>query len=259
MKRQVITVREIHVRPDRMRGLDEAKVRELAESIRDFGLLSPIGVCVRNNVEVEPGEFEDLVKVLIYGRHRLEALRLLGECMVEVNVHDADDPHVELMEIAENLHRLDLTKEQRDAHIRRYAEILADLREKVPHDAALSSAPQPQTGRGHKSVATEIAEQTGLSKDTVERVLNPERAEAERQKQRERREREKAARQSPDADTSVIADAKKTNEAIAFRDADDFANWLMARLDLAELPTLISWLEGTKPKQTIAALRRLSA
>jgi hypothetical protein len=38
-----------------------------------------------------------------------------------------------------------------------------------------------------------------------------------------------------------------------------FANWLHERTDLAELPTIISWLEGTKAKDVIAALRRQAA
>jgi hypothetical protein len=33
----------------------------------------------------------------------------------------------------------------------------------------------------------------------------------------------------------------------------------MARTDLNELPTIISWLEGTKPRDVIAALRREAA
>lgn len=241
------------MRPDRMRGLDGAKVRELAESIRKFGLLSPIGVCIRDNVEVEPGDFEDLVHVLVYGNHRLEALKLLGEATVEVNLHRADDPSVEMMEIIENLHRNDLTKDERDRHVRRYAELLG-LEDKPAQVGRVSEG-----GRGKKGVAQRVADDTGLGVSTVKRILNPEAAELERERQRENRERTKPVDATSEAASGAIADAKKTNDAIAFRDADDFANWLMTRLDLSELPTLISWLEGTKPKQTIAALRRLSA
>jgi hypothetical protein len=42
-----------------------------------------------------------------------------------------------MWEIAENLHRLDLTKDQRDEHIRRYAELLQQRSQRqVPQDAA---------------------------------------------------------------------------------------------------------------------------
>lgn len=75
-----------------------------------------------------------------------------------------------MWEIAENLHRLDLTKEQRDEHIRRYAELLDA---KVQQSAALSVAPIPTTGRGNKGIPRQIADETGLSVDTVRRALNP--------------------------------------------------------------------------------------
>lgn len=209
MERRVITVREIHVRPDRMRGLDEAKVRELAESIRKFGLLSPIGVCIRDNVEVEPGEFEDLVHVLVYGNHRLEALKLLGETKVEVNLHRDDDPHVEMLEIIENLHRNDLTGDDRKKHVKRLAELIQDQRDKNPS----SQLGTPEIGYGkpppaQKSIATEIAEKTGLARSTVHRILNDDKAELERQRQRENRQASKI-----DADVKARA-AKEAAELI---------------------------------------------
>jgi hypothetical protein len=42
-------------------------------------------------------------------------------------------------------------------------------------------------------------------------------------------------------------------------EAEQFAEWLLARTDLNELPTIISWLQGTKPNDVIAALRREAA
>lgn len=68
-----------------------------------------------------------------------------------------------------NLHCLDLTKEQRDEHIRRYAELLEARREQNKPGQVV----QVSGGRGNKSVATEIAEETGLSARTVRRALNP--------------------------------------------------------------------------------------
>ena len=65
--------------------------------------------------------------------------------------------------------RLDLTKEQRDAHIRRYAELLASQRQ-LSDKVANNSAP---VGRP-KAIATEVAEATGLSARTVRRALKPE-------------------------------------------------------------------------------------
>lgn len=50
-----------------------------------------------------------------------------------------------------------------------------------------------------------------------------------------------------------------TDRVIALSAAEEFAQWIMARTDLNELPTIISWLEGTKPRDVIAAMRRAAA
>lgn len=79
-----------------------------------------------------------------------------------------------MWEIAENLHRAGLSKEQRDEHIRRYAELLA-TREEIQVGQNVQpeigyKKPPPQT----KGVAQQIADETGLSARTVRRVLAPE-------------------------------------------------------------------------------------
>jgi hypothetical protein len=63
----------------------------------------------------------------------------------------------EMWEIAENLHRLDLTKEQRDDHIRRYAELLEARREVSRQNDAKPCAPTPQGGRPRTSITSQIA------------------------------------------------------------------------------------------------------
>lgn len=261
-------VDEIYVGP-RHREVNEAEVGRIAESIRAIGLQSPPAVRIVDKVEIE-GEDVYGVPVLIYGLHRLRAVQSLGRSTIDCNLLDVDDDEAEMIEIAENLHRSDLTKDERYAQVRRYAELLEKKRSlqspqvgEVEGDGGGDKPAQlgrvSEGGRGNKGIAQRVAEDTGLGVSTVKRILNPEAAELERERQRENRERAKLVDAASDAASGAIADAKKTNEAIAFRDADDFANWLMARVDLAELPTLISWLEGTKPKQTIAALRRIAA
>jgi hypothetical protein len=82
----------------------------------------------------------------------------------------------EMWEISENLHRADLTKEERDNHIRRYAELLRARREQTGHDVQFNDPKKKQAGpgRGHKSIAGEIVSTVGLSKKTVDRALKPE-------------------------------------------------------------------------------------
>ena len=77
-----------------------------------------------------------------------------------------------LWEIAENLHRLDLTKEQRDAHIRRYIELLEAKRalEVVPQNG--EQLPRHPPGRP-KSIIQQVADETGLGRGTIRRAAKP--------------------------------------------------------------------------------------
>jgi hypothetical protein len=154
---------------ERHRAISNEAVERLAASMADIGLRHPITVRVVDEMMVD-GHLTSGVPVLVAGAHRLAAAKKLGWQQVDcIEVVD-DAVAAELWELAENLHRLDLTKDQRDQHIRRYAELL-DL--KVQQSAALSEKPAPVTGRGNKGIPRQIAEETGLSVDTVRRALNP--------------------------------------------------------------------------------------
>lgn len=157
---------------ERHRALDDAACDRLAGSMRDIGLQQPITVRVVDMMVIDGKEVEG-VPVLVAGRHRLEAARRLGWSHIDCIEVDDDAIKAELWEIAENLHRLDLTKEQRDAHIRRYADLLEAQKFQQPQSAVLES--KRADGRGHqpKGIARQIADATGLSDDTVRRALNP--------------------------------------------------------------------------------------
>ena len=77
----------------------------------------------------------------------------------------------EMWEIAENLHRVDLTKEERDNHIRRYAELLKLKRK--PLKGGQDDRVSDTGGRGHVGIAQQVSDATGVSNRTVRRVLNP--------------------------------------------------------------------------------------
>ncbi len=153
---------------ERHRALSNDAVARLAGSMRNSGLLQPITIRIADMMIIDGDEVEG-VPVLVAGHHRLAAAKSLGWSHIECIEIDDDALKAELVEIAENLHRLDLTKEQRDKHIRRYAELLVQQ----PHDAPLES--KRADGRGHqpKRIARQIADATGLSDDTVRRALNP--------------------------------------------------------------------------------------
>ncbi len=100
---------------DRFRkNIDLEKVRLLAESIKEIGLQQPIKLT------------ED--KRLIFGMHRLEAVKLNGESEIECEIsHESDPLKVELAEIDENLMRNELHYLDRGLHLARRKEIYEQL------------------------------------------------------------------------------------------------------------------------------------
>ena len=165
-----IRVEDIEI-GERHRALSNDAVERLAKSMDDIGLKQPISVRVVDEMMVD-GELTCGVPVLVAGHHRLAAAKSLGWSHIDCIEVDDDAITAEMWEIAENLHRLDLTKEQRDGHIRRYAELLA-ARVQSTQNAAIES--KREDGRGHRpqGIPRQIAEETGLSVDTVRRALNP--------------------------------------------------------------------------------------
>jgi ParB-like chromosome segregation protein Spo0J len=155
---------------ERHRALSGDAVGRLAASMADIGLMHPISVRLVDEMEVA-GEMLSGAPVLVAGRHRLEAAKQLGWSHIDCIEVSEDPIDAELWEIAENLHRLDLTKEQRDEHIRRYAELL-DQRQQVLRQNVAKPLSGPKGGRP-QGVASQIAKETGLSKRTVERALSP--------------------------------------------------------------------------------------
>jgi hypothetical protein len=96
-----------------IRPYNAAVVAELAQSIRSIGLQTPLTCIVRDGHHV-----------LVSGRNRLEALRVIGCEQAPVRVVDFDDVDAELWRLSENLHRAELTKLEYDRQVVRYAELL---------------------------------------------------------------------------------------------------------------------------------------
>ena len=106
----------------RLRSLDEAKVAELANSIRTLGLLNPVTVA-------EDGR-------LLAGRHRLEACRRLGLDEIPVTVLPLSGLQAELAEIDENLIRNELSHLERAEHLARRKQIYEVLHPEAKHGTA---------------------------------------------------------------------------------------------------------------------------
>lgn len=175
MKNDSIFIADIEI-GDRHRAVSEDAVHRLAASMKDIGLRQPITVRIVSEMVID-GRPTVGVPVLVAGRHRLAAATALGWTHIDCIEVEDDDIAAELWEIAENLHRLDLTKEQRDGHIRRYAELL-EVKAEAARLVRQTDAPVLPDGRRkgpqhEKGVASQVAAETGLSVRTVQRALNP--------------------------------------------------------------------------------------
>lgn len=92
-----VSVDEVVV-PEGRRPLNVDAVKRLAESIREVGLQHPI------TVRLVDGKF-----ILVAGHHRLEAVREIGDEVIRASILKCSEIDAKLIEITENLHRIDLS------------------------------------------------------------------------------------------------------------------------------------------------------
>ena len=127
----------------RFRQPSENKVNEIADSISQVGLLSPIGI--------------DTSKNLIFGMHRFLAYQKLGMKTIPSIVQKSDAKMNELKELIENYDRNDLDLIQLSDHLVKREEILRELglmfiENTNPYD------------RGNKMSVPELAQSLGFTK-----------------------------------------------------------------------------------------------
>lgn len=158
---------------ERHRALSTDAVQRLAGSMNEIGLKQPISVRIVDEMEVG-GELVSGVPLLVAGAHRLAAAKSLGWEKIDC-IEVEDDPiSAELWEIAENLHRCDLSKEQRDEHFRRYVELLTIKREiQSAQNGPIESKREDRRGHRPQGVLREAAQDVGLSYSTAKRIMNP--------------------------------------------------------------------------------------
>jgi ParB-like chromosome segregation protein Spo0J len=125
-----------------IRPYNAAVVAELAQSIRAIGLQTPLTCIVRDGQHI-----------LVSGRNRLEALRVIGCEQAPVHIVDFDDVDAELWRLSENLHRAELTKLQYDQQVVRYAEL---LKVKLTSETAASVQPQSANGIPAEGVSRQV-------------------------------------------------------------------------------------------------------
>ncbi len=118
MKIERLFVEDIDV-GNRLRPMHEAAVVALAESMQRLGQLHPISVY----------SHDDNTLLLVTGLHRLEAAKRLRWDEIDAVLVTGNEIERELQEIAENLHRSELTALERDTQIGRWAGVRKVARE----------------------------------------------------------------------------------------------------------------------------------
>ncbi len=143
--------------PPEQRELNEDAVAALMNSITEIGQKTPITVrWVRENGEVTP--------ILVAGRHRMEACRRLDREVQAVVLQDEREGA--LWRIAENLHRAELTVQERAEHISEWIRLTA---EKVKAQVAPLDAPHAR-GRLDQGINA-AARELGIDRTEVQRAV----------------------------------------------------------------------------------------
>ncbi len=115
-----IKISEIIINNQSRRITEESKVKELANSIKEIGLLNPITLTSD--------------KKLVAGLHRIRAFELLNREEIPYNTIEAQDSlRIELAEIDENLIRNDLHYTDRGDQLNRRKKIYEELYPQVKH------------------------------------------------------------------------------------------------------------------------------
>lgn len=156
-----IDIGTIYVGP-RQRTVNADRVAALAASIKDIGLLTPLTVRIVPEMEID-GEINECVPVLIAGRHRMEALSKLGIESAPCIEIESDDIDAQLWEIAENLHRAELTALERDQHVAKWIELSEQRKVSQP---ATPGGKQP-SAKGVRAAEREL----GIKRDDASRAL----------------------------------------------------------------------------------------
>lgn len=150
--RETLFVENITVPLNRARKVNEDAVTRLAESMAKIGLQTPITVRV---------DGDDLL--LVAGLHRLEAARRLGWDKIDAIYLDGDATDARLWEIAENLHRADLSAVERAEHVAEWVKLTA---EKVAQNGPPLGGLQPREQGIRKA-----AEDLGITRQTAQRAV----------------------------------------------------------------------------------------
>lgn len=254
----------------RRRHVSDDAVVALAGSMREIGLQNPILVRYVDEAVLPDGEVLANAPVLIAGETRLRAAKSLGWEKIDAIEAKVDDIEAAMIEIAENLHRADLTALERAEQVAEWVRLAEERgREVSPQLVAKPHGGRPQGGV--RAAAREI----GVNREEARRAekidsLAPEAKEAAIAAGLDKNQSallDAAKAETPDAQVARIVEIQKRKEArkdldaatdaVVKKDAAaDLAAWMRERMDRDEMPMVITWLEAVSTKDVIRALRR---
>jgi hypothetical protein len=162
MRVQMLELDLLDARAD-ARAVDADKVRAIAASVGDVGLLNPIRVRPAPGAE---GRYE-----IVAGAHRVAAYRGLGLVEIEADVVDSGDLFAELAMIDENLCRAELGPADRARQVARRKAIYEELHPETQHGSPGVSRQVGDTRERSESerFTADTAAATGASERTVQR------------------------------------------------------------------------------------------
>jgi len=199
---------------DRLRDINSDKVSEIADSIKEIGLLNPITISENHE--------------LIAGMHRLSAFKQLGFEQIEVNVVNLTGLKQELAEIDENLIRHDLHFLDRGDHLKRRKEIYevlhpetkAGLSQALSTNKVLGVVSADSAPTTVKTFVEDSSDKVGISTRVIHeeiqisRNLSPEIKAQVKKADLSKTETLKLARLEPEKQKAVMQKAATTNDKV---------------------------------------------
>lgn len=158
--------------PDR-RAINEDAVERLSESMRLMGLRTPITVRIVDGFVDADGVVVDGQPVLVTGAHRLAAAKKLGWEKIECFVFDGDDEiDAQLWEIAENLHRAELSTLERSEQIAEWVRLMDEKARQTAQVAQAVLTDGRKAGPQHQpSGISAAARDLGIDRDKARRAV----------------------------------------------------------------------------------------
>jgi hypothetical protein len=138
---------------ERLRPFNAERVAELERSIAAIGLQTPITI-----------RYVDGKPILVTGGHRLHAVKNLGWSEIPVREFDGDDRAARMWQIAENLHRAELTVLERSEQLAEWIRLAGE------HDAAQVDPHQPRKAGQQPGGINDASRELGIERKAAQRA-----------------------------------------------------------------------------------------